>query len=117
MTFNAFVQQILNNTLPFDVHNNIMSLQLRETDYLNWISNNAQHLKNYSTADFLEIYMEYYDVQENEALSDYDDAIETKAEYMDQVVMEKWLDIDDMVKDTETFGYSDFMFNMSYDVW
>lgn len=110
MTFNAFVKHILDNTLPFDIYS-------YEKKTINYMFDNAQHLKYYSTDDFLEIYMEYFDIQENGLLSNYDEAIEMNADYMDQADLEKWLDIDDMVKDTKTFGYSDFMYNMSYDAW
>ena len=110
MTFNAFEKHILDNTLPFD-------LLINETKYIGWIRENAQHLKYYTTDDFLEVYMEFYGIQENEMLADYDEAIEVHADFMYRVELEKSLDIDDMVKDTETFGYSDFMFSMSYDAW
>ena len=111
MTFNAFVQNILSNTLPFSID------KKGENKYLDWMWDNAQHLKEYSADDFLDIYMEFFDIQENYGLSDYDYAMEMKAAEMEQADLDKWLDIDDMVKDTKTFGYSDFIYNMSYDVW
>lgn len=104
ITFNLFVHHIQNNTLPFVLD-------------LSWLNDNAQHLKYYTTDDFLEVYMDYFDVQENRAFSDYDDAMEYNAEEIDKREMEKWLDMSDMSKDTETFGYSDYMYNLSYDAW
>jgi hypothetical protein len=116
MTFNAFVKNILDNTIPFDLFN-FEEMTTRETKYMDWITDNGEHLKYYVTDDFLEIYMEYFDLRENQILADYDEAMEMNAEYIDQVELEKGLDIDDMVKDMKTFGYSDFMYNMSYDAW
>jgi hypothetical protein len=114
MTFNAFVQSILSNTLPFSLE---LEMTKGEKKYLDWISDNAQHLKEYSVDDFLEIYMEFYDIQENYGLSDYDYAMEMKAAEMERVELDKWLDIEDMVKDIKTFGYSEFIYNMPYDAW
>ena len=105
----------MNNTLPFDIFN--IGKELVKESYLNWIYNNPEHLMSYSLDDFLQIYVEFYDIEVNSNLSDYDDAIEIKAEEMERAEMEKWLDITDLKKDLETFGYSDLMESMSYDAW
>ncbi len=114
MTFNAFVQNILSNTLPFSLE---LEMTKGEKKYVDWISDNAQYLKKYSVDDFLEIYMEFYDIQENYGLSDYDYAMEMKAAKMERAELDKWLDIEDMKKDIKTFGYSEFIYNMPYDNW
>jgi len=114
MTFQTFEQHILDNTLPFDLYSGAKD---RDTRLIDWMMNNAQHLKYYTTDDFLDIYIEYFNIRENDELANYDEAIEMNAEYMEQVDLEKGLDIEDMQKDIKTFGYSDFMFHMSYDAW
>ena len=111
MTFQTFEQHILDNSLPFDLQKD------QDTTLIEWMMYNAQHLKYYTTEDFLDIYMEYFNLSVNNDLANYDEAIEINAEYMEQLDLEKGLDIDDMQKDIKTFGYSDFMFNMSYDAW
>lgn len=115
MTFNSFVNNLTNNTLPYNIFN--IGGDLPEESYLNWIYNNPEHLMCYSLDDFLQIYMELYGIHENFDLSDYDEAIEMKAEEMEQTELEKWSDITDLKKDIETFGYSDIMGTMSYDAW
>lgn len=115
MTFNSFVQNSLQNTLPFNIHD--VGHSLPAESYLNWIHRNPGHLSSYSLDDFLEIYMEYYGICEDYNLSEYDEALGDNACFMEQYEMEKWLDISDLKKDIETFGYSDEMDAMEYDAW
>lgn len=115
MTFNSFVQNITMNTLPFDI--TAVGQALPADSYLHWVYNNPEHLSCYSLEDFLELYMEYYDIYENDHLSEYDDALGDNACNMEQYEIEKWLDISDLKKDIETFGYSDLMDAMDYDAW
>ena len=115
MTFNAFVQNISQNTLPFDIYD--VGHSLPAESYLNWIYRNPEHLSTYSLDDFLEMYMECYDIFENYNLAEFDEALAENAGEMEQHDMEKWLDFSDLKKDIETFGYSNEMDTMEYDAW
>ena len=115
MTFRNFVHNITQNTGEINIFE--LGRDLPREFYLNWVSNNAEPLSCYSIYDFLEMYMEFYDVQENDHLSGFDHAMEMKVAEDEQADMNKWLDIDDMVKDKVTFGYSEVMETMSYDAW
>lgn len=113
MTFHSFVHNIMQNTGEIDLSNH----NGRYLPYLNWVYNNLEHVSCYSMDDFLEMYMEYYDIQEDDNLAGCDHAIEMKVAEEEQAEMDKWLEIDDLNKDKVTFGYSEVMDTMSYDAW
>ena len=115
MTFNTFVYNITQNTGLFDIFD--LGRQLPQEYYLNWVYNNAEPLSCYSLEDFLEMYIEFFDIQEDDNLADFDHAIEMKVADEEQADMNKWLDINDLNKDKVTFGYSEVMDSMSYDAW
>jgi len=87
MTFNSFVQNISQNTLPFDIHNGVVPEHPAKS-YLSWIYWNAGHLSSYSIDDFLDMYIEYYDIRENKKLSEYDEAISDKVHLEQQLEFE-----------------------------
>jgi len=116
MTFNSFVENILQKTLPFDLHRGCVPPYPAES-YLGWIYWTGEGLGSYSTDDFLDMYIEYYDIHEDNHLADYDETLDYKVRKLDQQYLEKDLDISDLNKDRQTFGYSYEMDMMEYDAW